>query len=152
MVDVSLKELIESGHFGPLRLGMSRKQIEGFLGAPDDWSAGPRKFSRASILKYGDVEFHFDPRDGSLWLIHLEQFDAPSGGKSVNLDPWVIRPSLTLSEMEERLSHSGIRYQVTDQADWDEYKCVVADAGVKLIFEGEEWRLRALSHSRIHAI
>ena len=152
MVEVSLKELIESGRYGPLRLGVSREQVESFLGAPDDWSAGPCKFSQATILKYGDVEFHFDPRDDSLWLIHLEQFEAPSGGKSVSLDPWVIRPSLTVSEMEECLSRSGIRYQVTDQADWDDYKCMVAGAGVKLIFDGELWRLRALSHSAIHAI
>jgi len=151
MVDVSLKELIESGRFGPLRLGMSKEQVESFLGAPDDWSVGSRKFSQATILKYGDVEFHFDPHAGGLWLIHLEQFDAPSRGKSVRLDPWVIRPSLTLSEMEECLSRNGISYQVTDQADWEDYKCMVAGAGVKLIFNVEQWCLRALSHSKIHA-
>jgi hypothetical protein len=152
MVEASLKELIESGRFGPLRLGMSRAQVEGFLGAPDDWSAGSRKYSQATILKYGDVEFLFDPRDGGLWLIHLEEFDGPSGGKLVSLDPWVIRPSLTLPEMEECLSRSGIRYQVTDQADWDDYKCMVAGAGAKLIFSGVRLRLSALSYSAGHAI
>ena len=151
MVDVSLKELIESGHFGPLRLGMSIEQVEGFLGVPDDWSTGSRRFSCPSILRYGDVEFHFDPRDAALWLIHLEQFNAPSGGKSVNLDPWIISSSLTLSEMEECLSRSDIWHQITDHADWDDYKCMVAGAGVKLIFDGEEWRLRALSRCKIHA-
>ena len=151
MVDVSLKELIQSGHFGPIRLGMNREQVESFLGKPDDWSAGSRKYSQATILKYGDVEFHFDPRDGGLWLIHLEEFDAPSSGESVRLDPWIIRASLSVAEMEGHLSRSGIWYQVTEQADWDDYKCMVAGAGVKLIFDGEQMRLSALSHCKIDA-
>ena len=107
MVDVSLKDLIKSGHFGPIRLGMNMALVESFLGAPDDWSTGSRKYSRASILKYGDFEFHFDPRDKGLWLMHLEQLEAPSGGKTVSLDAWVVRPSLTLSEMEGYLSRGG---------------------------------------------
>jgi hypothetical protein len=151
VLEVSLKELIESGHFGPLRLGMSREQVEGLLGAPDDLSVGSRKYSQACILKYGDVEFHFDPRGGGLWLIHLEQLDSPSAGKAVNLDPWVIQSSLTLPEMERCLSLSGITYQVTEHADWEDYKCMVAGAGAKLIFDGDEDRLRSLSHSRISA-
>ena len=145
MVNVSLKELIQLGHFGPVRLGMSREQVESFIGEPDDSGVGSRKHPQATILKYGDVEFHFDPRDGRLWLIHLGQFEAPSAGKSVRLDPWIIRASLTVPEMEEGLSRSGIGYQVTDQAGWDDYKCVVAGAGVKLIFSGGQFRLSALS-------
>jgi hypothetical protein len=145
MVNVSLKELIRFGDFGPVRLGMNREQVESILGAPDGVSVGSRKYAQATILKYGDVEFHFDPRDGRLWLIHLEQFEAPSAGKSVRLDPWVIRASLTVSEMEEILSRDGIAHQVSDQADWDDYKCLVAGAGVKLIFSGGQFRLSALS-------
>ena len=151
MVKVSLKELIESGRFGPVSLGMSREAVESFLGAPDDWSAGTRKYSRATILKYGDVEFHFDPLNGGLWLIHLEEFESPHAGGLAELDTWVIGPALTVREMEECLSRSGIRYQVTDQADWDDYKCMVAGAGAKLIFAGEQWLLRSLSHSKVPA-
>lgn len=151
MIEASLKELIEFGHLGPLRLGMKRERVETLLGAPDDWGAAGRQYSQATILKYGDVELHFDAPDGGLWLIHLEEFDSPSGGKSLKLDPWVIRPSLTLSEMEECLSHGGIRYEVTDQAGGNDYKCMVAGAGAKLIFEGGRLFLSALSHSRRRA-
>ena len=151
MVEVSLKELIQSGNFGPIQLGMNREQVKSFLVEPDDWSVGSRKYSQPTILKYVDVEFHFDPRDGDLWLIHLEEFDAPSGGKMVKLDPWIIRASVTVSEVEEYLSRNGIWYQVTNLADWDDYKCLVVGAGVKLIFVGEQFRLSTLSRCKVDA-
>ncbi len=91
---VSLKSLIETGGFGPVRLGMNREQVENCLGAPDDVGGTSRKYPKPSSWKYGDMEFHFVPGADSLLLIHLDDFEIPGGGKSIYLDPWVIRRTL----------------------------------------------------------
>ena len=147
-MNVSLKELIETGRFGSVRLGMSRAQIESSLGAPDDVGGASRKYLAPSIWKYGDVELHFVPGADSLCLIYLDEFDIPSGGKLVNFDPWVIRRSLTVSEAEEQLSQSGIGYEVGDYELEDNAKCIIAGVGVKLIFIGESLSLRVVSFTQ----
>jgi hypothetical protein len=143
---VSLKDLIETGHFGPVNLGMSRAQVETSLGAPDDVGGTSRKYRKPSIWKYGDVELHFVLGGDSLWLIHLDDFDVPSGGKLVEFDPWVIRRSLTLREAEGYLTRSGIRYEVGDYEPEDDAQHIKAGAGVQLIFIGEGLALRAVSY------
>jgi hypothetical protein len=146
-MNVSLKDLIQTGRFGSVRLGMSRAQVESSLGVPDDTGGTSRKYRRPSVWKYGDVELHFVPGSDSLWLIHLDDFDIPSGGKLVGFDPWVIRRSLTLSEAEEHLSQSGIDHEVGDYELEDDAKCLTAGVGVKLIFVGESLPLRVVSYT-----
>ena len=54
----SLKELIESGGFGPVKLGMTREEVESSLDAPDDVGGTSRKYQKPSIWKYGDIELY----------------------------------------------------------------------------------------------
>lgn len=103
---VSLKELIETGSFGPVKLGMNCEEVESSLGAPDDVGGTSRKYRKPSIWKYGEIELHFVQGADSLFLIHLDDFDVSSGGKSLHLDPWVIRGTLSLSDAEQHLSRS----------------------------------------------
>lgn len=141
---VSLKELIETGCFGPVRLGMNREEVESSLGAPDDVGGTSRKYRKPSIWKYGDIELHFVLRADSLFLIHLDGFDVPTGGKSINLDPWVIRGTLALSDAEQHLSRSGIEYKVEESELTGKY--LTAGAGVRLIFSEENSFLEAMSY------
>lgn len=147
MADVSLKDFIETGRFGSVSLGMSRAQVESSLGVPDDVGATSRKYRKPAIWKYGDVELHFGLDADNLFLICLDEFDVPSGGKLVKLDAWIIRRTLTLSEAEEHLSVSGIDYKAEDYKPEDDAKCLVAGVGVKLIFIGESKHLRVVSYS-----
>ena len=146
-MNVSLKELIQTGRFGSVILGMSRAQVESSLGVPDDVGGSSRKYRKPPIWKYGDVELHFVPGGDSLFLIHLDDFDVPSGGKLVDFDPWIIRRSLTVSEAEEQLSQSGIAYEAGDYELEDDAKCLTAGVGVKLIFIGEGLPLRVVSYT-----
>jgi hypothetical protein len=144
---VSLKDLIETGCFGPVRLGMSRAQVESFFGVPDDMGGTSRQYPKPSIWRYGDVELHFVAGADSLFLIHLDDFDVPTGGKLESFDPWIIRGSLTLSKAEEQLSQSGISYQIEDYELDEDAKCMRAGVGVKLIFMGHDLSLRAVSYA-----
>jgi hypothetical protein len=145
-MNVSLKDLIVAGRFGSVSLGMSRAQVESSLGKPDDVGGASRNYRKPSIWKYGDVELHFVPGADSLFLIHLDDFDVPSGGKLVNFDPWIIRRSLAPSEAAEHLSQSGIDYEVRDYELEDDAKCLTAGVGVKLIFIGKDFPLRVVSY------
>jgi hypothetical protein len=59
---VSLRDFIELGRFGAISLGAERKVLEKILGEPEDVDADSfRKERRPAIMKYGDVEFHFEP-------------------------------------------------------------------------------------------
>ena len=145
-MNVSLKDLIETGSFGPVRLGMSRIQVERSLGAPDHVGGTSRKYRKPSILKYGDIEFHFAASTECLFLIHLDEFDVPTGGRSINLDPWIIRRALLLVEAEKHLLESGIGYKVEEYELEDFAKQITAGVGVKLVFSGENLNLQALSY------
>lgn len=152
MVSVSLKQFVETGRFGSVCLGMSRAQVENILGTPDDVGGASRKYRKPPIWKYGDVEFHFGVGADTLWLVHLDDFDVPSGGKSINLDPWIFSNSLTISETENQFSHSGLAFEVKEWEHEDNAKCLMAGVGVKLRFSGRDARLCAMSYSNQAAI
>ncbi len=82
MVAISLKEFVETGGFGPVELGQSRAQVRASLGEPDDLGGTSRKYPEPAVWKYGSFELHFPPPKNSLWLIHVDHFDVPSGGFS----------------------------------------------------------------------
>jgi hypothetical protein len=146
MVSVSLKDLIEIGKIGAVCLGASKQEVESILGTPDDVSRNSRSHRKSSLWKYGDIEFHFGPYDENLWLIHLDDFDVPSGGKSLHLDPWIVRRTLTLVEAEGHLSRNNINYTVVSVGHGDNSKYLVSGVGAKLLFV-DEATLSALSYS-----
>ncbi|MCM3869444.1 MAG: hypothetical protein ND895_01935 [Pyrinomonadaceae bacterium] len=146
MMSVSLKEFIETGYFGAVCLGMNRTQVENILGIPEDTGGTSNKYRNPSIWKYGDVEFHFEDGADNLWLIHLDDFDVPSCGVLVDLDPWVISGSLTLAQAESQLLQSGLALESRTGGLEDGFTCLIVGAGVKLLFSNAE-RLQALSYS-----
>ena len=89
-----------------MTLGLDRERIRGLLGAPDDWSAPDRSDRNAAIWKYGTMEFHF--AKAVLRLIHSDTFGVPDGGSRLELDPWVLRRGLPLSELENAMTAAAI--------------------------------------------
>ena len=57
------EEIFRSGAIAPVRIGMSQEEVMALFGAPSRLSATKKK-GKPLILKYGDVEFHFDDLDG----------------------------------------------------------------------------------------
>jgi hypothetical protein len=59
-----------TGRIDPLELGQTRKEIEDFLGTPDDTSVPPRNKRLPQIFKYEEMELHFENGiEGGLHLI-----------------------------------------------------------------------------------
>ena len=66
---------MRSGPISPLRLGMKQEEVISAFGEPDDVSTMKKK-GKPLILKYGDVEFHFDHQnEHRLCLIYGETED-----------------------------------------------------------------------------
>ena len=85
----ALETFARTGRLGPVALGVARSAVRDALGPPDDGFAdGP--VEQSAIWKYGDVEAYFGgpAPDAAVWLIHFDYFNVPTGGRSLDLDPW----------------------------------------------------------------
>lgn len=109
---VSLKDFVRTGRFGSVALGQSRADIRGHLGEPDDTSAPTRKRRTPQIWKYGDFEFHFLDHADALAMIFIDQFEVPAGGKTVSVDPWILRRSLPSNILAKELAGLGLDKEV----------------------------------------
>ena len=142
VIRVSMREWLRSGLFGPVRLGMSRAQVHGLLGPPDDTGGTSRRYRTPAIWKYGDIEFHFGRRDDDrLHLIYLDHFAVPTGGRAIALDPWIVRGGLRRPDVEQHLDACGIPYDHATGPDPTSSTCLVVSSGVVLDFvERQETR------------
>src|SRR5687768_9296894 len=114
MIRISLREFLDTGAFGPVKLGMSHVQVEDILGPPESTGGTSRRFKTPVIWLYGDIELHFERdngRLGNLNLIYLDHFDVPSGGQAIDLDPWIIQGGMSLEAMSEKLELAHILHQ-----------------------------------------
>ena len=60
-----------TGDICPLHLGVTREYVRSIFGDPDD--AGAVRRGEPQILKYGEVELHFEAgASGALVLIYME--------------------------------------------------------------------------------
>ncbi len=114
MITVSMQEWFRTGIFGPVRLGMSRAQVQELLGPPDDVGGTSRKYRTPSTWKYGDIEFYFGGRDDPLQSLFTDTFQVPSGGHAIALDPWIVRRGIRWGEVERQLVVCGIEYRGVD--------------------------------------
>ena len=68
-----------TGDICPVRLGMTRDELKAILGEPDAISYTVGKTLTPSILRYEELEFHFEQgQNGKLWLIYSEVDDVPA--------------------------------------------------------------------------
>jgi hypothetical protein len=129
----NLKDFIRDGAFGPIQVGMSRADVEEHLGAPEDWEAKARGYQKADIWKYDSIEFYFE--DDALWMIFLDDFDAPAG-EHIELDSWIINGQLTRAQAEEHLAAEGISHRKEAFPYNENGVHLVAGTGTVLAFSG----------------
>ena len=61
-----IKKLIKEN---TIHVGMSRQALVNLLGEPEDTSYTTRKIRIPLIWKYSGIEFHWIPKEDSLWLV-----------------------------------------------------------------------------------
>ena len=127
-----MQDFLQTGEFGPIRLGLSRRQLRSRLGEPEAWGPAPRAKHNAGIWKYGDVEFHFN--GDMLWLIFADHVTTLKGGRAIDLDPWVLNGNATINQALSDLEESHIPFQRIDWKFDDTTERFRVGVGVELIF------------------
>ncbi len=110
MIKVSVRDFLKTGELGPVRLGMSREQVQELLGEPDDTGGNSRRHRVPTIWKYGDLELHFEQGGNRLTLIHADDFDVLSGGEVLEIDAWIAHKGISLDQVEKELELAHIPY------------------------------------------
>ncbi|QDT93260.1 hypothetical protein [Gimesia algae] len=114
MLEVSLEEFFRTGSFGPVQLGMPRKEINTLLGSTDMWGpSDANSFKSATIWKYGDIEFYFN-QDNRLYQIFSDDFEIPESCAEMQLDPWVVRNKMTAESFQDELKQAEIAFSIRE--------------------------------------
>jgi hypothetical protein len=130
---VRLEALLRNGHWGALRLGITRQGLAGQLGPPESWDATDTErdaqargvpvagWALSQVLKFGLIEFHF-PEDlaGRCIRIFCDDFEAlgqPQTG-SLRVDPWGMPEGATQPAIAARLQGEGMAPTV-EPFPWD---------------------------------
>lgn len=114
MLAVSLEEFFRTGTLGEIQLGMPRESVLSLLGPTVWWGpSDATTFETATIWKYGDIEFYFS-RANRLFQIFSDDFEIPTGGKTLHIDPWVIHDKMLAETLKAALDEARIPFTVQD--------------------------------------
>lgn len=134
MIPVSLCEFARTGLFGPLRLGMSRDEIQYSLGYPELWGTEVHRDS-ATIWRYSDIEFYFT--DHELRMIFTDHDSLSNGGETLAIDPWIIRAGLSREQFDSALRAERIEFSITRPTYDPRQRLVTTMSGVQFSFVEE---------------
>jgi hypothetical protein len=142
----SLKRFLQTGRLDGLEPGMTRDQIVGILGPPDDMQATTRRRRRPMIYLYGDVEIcfnHFEPDQFSGISIELhgesKQVRLPA---AYEVEDWDVALGMHRLEVEAFLRSHGLSFERSPRAARGTTVLLVVPGRVALTFD-EEDRLHA---------
>ena len=107
---VNLKDFLRTLKLGRIHLGQRADDVAAILGEPDCVGGASRKHRWPPIWKYGDIELPFDyrTRQINMVVINFREQKHPSGGASIQLDPWIIKGGLWLDELTRQPDKEGI--------------------------------------------
>lgn len=134
---VSLLEFLKTGRFGSLEVGDSRRRVEQLFGAPPSWSA-EHEVERASIWKYGDIEFYFN--DDLLWMIFADGFSILSGARRLKILPGVLSGRARVEDVVETFKREKISFTRSSFDGCERGVRLKTEAGVELTFCGNRGR------------
>ncbi len=143
MKKIKLKDFALTGEFGPVKIGMTKKQVIDLLGEPEadqDFGTG------YTGLLYCWYEFFFDTDTGILDSIQNDHFQADYSNNEemivfkndkIEIDTWFLRlnQDLTLSEVRRILNEQGISF-----AEEEYWGCDIIrfESGVYLDFDNRD--------------
>jgi hypothetical protein len=139
----NLKDFLRTLKLGRVHLGQHAGAVTAILGEPDCVGGASRKHRWPPIWKYGDIELHFDYRKRQIIMvvINFREQKHPSGGASIQLDPWIIKGGLRLDELIRQLDKEGIDYCEVEPINPGTRQLLVNSA-ITLIFNNDppdEW-------------
>ena len=153
---VDICDFLRTGSFGPIRLGMTKKEAYHLLGKPQQWGGDfpwwteerreqARPYDDCPIWKYDQMEFHFGDQGQQLFLIWCDYLDTlQSEGAVFSLDRWVFKADLpTREQMEQALTEAGIDYT---RRELEDYGKLVLASGVEISYAYDTEVVNAIGH------
>lgn len=142
---ISIESFVKKASFGPIRLNMSKSEIENIFGHPECFY-NPIIFGhkKATIWKYGEMEFQFCPDSDQLRVIenhtikYRESFASES--RAIELTDLFFYEGdklLTQQELEQKLLDAHINFCYYKSVDWDAYKMSLEN-DIEIFFEAEK--------------
>ena len=124
MAEINLLQFFKTGEFGPVKLGMTRAEVENLLGKPDSYYtieeiSDSDDYTSAEIWEYGGVELYFATQDSTDITAHLLieitfnpiYLAAPEKWQT-DISPWVFGSYFgpTRQELKDALGQAAIPY------------------------------------------
>jgi hypothetical protein len=109
--NVSMREFLRTGEFGPLRLGDSIDSLRSFFGEPSDLGGTSRRHHTPGIWKYGDIEFHLTTDRRCVCLIFCDTFERLQLDSAAAFDRWFFEGHPSVEFVERELMAVGIGFQ-----------------------------------------
>ena len=139
---ISMRDFIFWGVLGPVRLGMSRQQVEAALGPPHVTNLAVRAARHPEIWCYAGVQLWFEEQPNVLERIGADYFPDisyvdTSGTDWSLIDHWILRGDLALEEAEAALREVGLSYTKSEE-DVEDGVTLLFESGVRLDFS-REW-------------
>jgi hypothetical protein len=109
-------------------------------------------------MRYGDIEFHFQPDTGLMWLINIDRFSGPGrepvGWGGCQIDAWVIREGMSRAGLERELERVTLPYAFEPEPKLHQERLVLSsDVEVGFtIDEGEPHGLAFVSFCRTKGV
>jgi len=124
MAEINLLQFFKTGDFGPVKLGMTRAEVENLLGEPDSYYSpddanNSDNYTTAGIWEYGGVELYFATQDSTDVTSHLlieitfnPIYLATPEKWQTDIRPWVFGSYFgpTRQELKRALMQAAIPY------------------------------------------
>lgn len=137
-ITISIKDLILTGNFGPVSIGMAKNEIVDYLGQPDE----QRDFSSGSgVLFYNGFEIFYTTDDGQSYAIQndnlyylFEETRPYEINQKVSVDTSFLHfgQPLTFGNLKVYLAAQQIAFEIVHKEAYDE---IVFASGVTFDFE-----------------
>ncbi len=139
-INIDIFEFLQTGKFDSLEPNQTSQTKEWILNNfpdPDYFGIGDT-LDNAAIWCYGNVELHFDQQ--KLFMIYSDYIKDLSGGKSLELNPWILgkEGDFSLERIIREFNTMRMDFSVLYRGFEDMIEIIITKSEVKLTFHGED--------------
>lgn len=131
---ISMREFLQSGAFGPIRLDDTVDSLRDAFGEPHNVGGTSSRRRAPDVWKYGDVEFHLTADAKHICLIFCDTFERLQLGPEISFDPWFFEGHPSVESVERDLMTAGIAFHRQDLPHEPTAFCLRLGSGVELLF------------------
>jgi hypothetical protein len=132
-IPISLLDVLKSGRFDYLKIGMSKDEVMSVFPEPEDFNG--KSLAKATIWRYGNFELHFTSKNVLVGVFN-DYVGSFNGGKYLEIDAWILNNTeeCKLLSIQQQLNEEGIDYEkITTTFGQIELK--ITKTSVHLIFD-----------------